>query len=63
MRLDELLETPSHVYFVMDLYLGGNLADHVAIAPIPEALARGTSSGSWRRLRRTATRWACRTAT
>ena len=39
-RLDELLETPSHVYFVMDLYLGGNLADHVAIAPIPEALAR-----------------------
>jgi serine/threonine protein kinase len=38
--LEEVLETEEHVFFVMELLQGGSLADHVAIQPFSDDVAR-----------------------
>ena len=38
--LEEVLETDSNVYFVMELLTGGNLGDHVAVQPFHNDVAR-----------------------
>eukprot|EP01105_Mastigella_eilhardi_P000482 TRINITY_DN1057_c0_g2_i2.p1 TRINITY_DN1057_c0_g2~~TRINITY_DN1057_c0_g2_i2.p1 ORF type:complete len:761 (+),score=219.60 TRINITY_DN1057_c0_g2_i2:167-2449(+) len=38
--LEEVMETPENVYFVMELCEGGNVADHVAIEPLHRSTAK-----------------------
>eukprot|EP00727_Mastigamoeba_balamuthi_P005729 m51a1_g1776 putative protein kinase domain containing protein (2257) ;mRNA; f:327631-336212 len=38
--LEEVLETEDHVFFIMELCAGGNLADHVSVSPLSEDYVR-----------------------
>ena len=40
-ELEEVLESPHSIYFVMKLCGGGNLAEYVNVKPFPENVARG----------------------
>ena len=40
-ELEEVLESPHSIYFVMKLCGGGNLAEYVNVEPLTESVARG----------------------